>query len=188
MDVASAETLRHWHLSPAAMVRELFDVTPDPWQEKALSRSGRRGSWRNLRAGTRNMGRRRTPEQVAMPSWRVDAMRTLQSNGPLVVRLASSVRSSSRGLLAFGRRLACGFMDFCCAAGRESCRGTDSWHDYAAAVSSLGIRTKLYAAAAKVNIQPTSTVPRCRVLRRPPAVLIQPNTSSMRLRPRRLTA
>ena len=77
---------------------------------------------------------------------------------------------------------------FAVLPGEESCRGTDSWHDYPAAVSSLGIRTKLYAAAVKVNIQPTSAVPRWRVLRKPPAVLIQPNTSSMRLRPRRLTA
>ena len=74
--------------------------------------------------------------------------------------------------------MACGFLGFLCAAGREACRGTDHCHDAAAAANSLGIRTKLYAAVVKVNIQPTGAVPRWRVLRRPPVVLIQPNTSS----------
>jgi hypothetical protein len=52
------------------------------------------------------------------------------------------------------------FLDFCCAGGPESCRATDSWRDYTAAARSLGIRTTLYAAAASVNIHPTSAVPR----------------------------
>ena len=52
------------------------------------------------------------------------------------------------------------FREFCCVDGPESCGATDSWRDYAATASSLGIRTMLYAAAAKVNIHPTSAVPR----------------------------
>ena len=52
------------------------------------------------------------------------------------------------------------FLDFCCASGPKLCRATDSWLDYTAAASSLGIRTTLYAAAANVNIHPTSAVPR----------------------------
>ena len=52
------------------------------------------------------------------------------------------------------------FREFCCAGGPESCSATDSRRDYAAAASSLGIRTTLYAAAAKVNIHSTSAVPR----------------------------
>ena len=52
------------------------------------------------------------------------------------------------------------FLYFCCADGPDLCRATNSWRDYAAAASSLGIRTTLYAAAANVNIHPTSAVPR----------------------------
>lgn len=33
---AGVETLRRWYEQPAAMVRELFGVVPDPWQDKAL--------------------------------------------------------------------------------------------------------------------------------------------------------
>jgi hypothetical protein len=62
----------------------------------------------------------------------------------------------------------------------------ESGHDQAAA-SSLGRRMRLQAAAVRVNSQPTRAVPRCRVLRRPPTVLIQPKTSSIRLRTRWLT-
>src|SRR6266851_6474480 len=47
---------------------------------------------------------------------------------------------------------------------------------------SFGSRTKLYAAALSVNIQPTRGVPLWRVLRKPAEDLIQPNTSSIRLR------
>ena len=64
--------------------------------------------------------------------------------------------------------------------------GTECGHDQAAA-SSLGRRMRLQAAAVSVNSQPTRAVPRCRVWRRLPTVLIQPNPSSIRLRTRWLT-
>ena len=51
-----------------------------------------------------------------------------------------------------------------------------------ATAASVRIRTKLYTAAAKVNIHPTRATPRCRVLRSSPTVLIQPKISSMHLR------
>jgi hypothetical protein len=107
-----------------------------------------------------------------------------------VNRLRKNPRNTAYflGLATAERGFARHFLDFCCAGGPESCRATDSRRDYAAAVSSLGIRTTLYAAAANVNIHPTNAVPRCRVLRNPPTVLIQPNTSSMRLRTRTLIA
>src|SRR5207302_5351163 len=50
------------------------------------------------------------------------------------------------------------------------------------------IRTRLYAARAKVNIQSTRRVPRYRVLRISPMVLSQPKISSTRFRRRWLTA
>ena len=51
-----------------------------------------------------------------------------------------------------------------------------------------GNRTRLQAAAVRVKVQPTRSLPRCRALRTPPQVFIQPNASSMRLRIRWLTA
>ena len=63
----------------------------------------------------------------------------------------------------------------------------ESGHGQAAAIS-LGSLTRLYAAAVKVNIHPTRSLPLWRVLRNPPVVLAQPNTSSMRLRMRKETA
>ena len=65
--------------------------------------------------------------------------------------------------------------------------GAELGHDQPAA-SSLGRRTRLQAAAVSVNSQPTRAVPRWRVLRRPPTVLIQPKPSSIRLRRRWLVA
>jgi hypothetical protein len=41
------------------------------------------------------------------------------------------------------------------------------------AVRSFGMRTRLYAAAVRTKNHSTSSRPRCRVLRRPPKVLIQ---------------
>ena len=61
--------------------------------------------------------------------------------------------------------------------------GAESGHGHAAA-RSLGSRTRLQAAAVRVNIQPTRAMPRCRVLRKLPTVLIQPKLSSIRLRRR----
>lgn len=55
---------------------------------------------------------------------------------------------------------------------------------HAALAKSLGRRTRLQAAAVNVTTQPTRARPRCRVLRNPAAVLIQPNGSSIRLRRR----
>src|SRR5665213_1671693 len=52
----------------------------------------------------------------------------------------------------------------------------------------LRIRTRLYAAAAKVNIHPTLSGPRNLVLRCKATVFIQPNTSSTRFRFRWLIA
>jgi hypothetical protein len=51
-----------------------------------------------------------------------------------------------------------------------------------ATAASVRIRTKLYTAAAKVNIQPTWATPRCRVFRSSPTVFIQPKISSTHLR------
>ena len=34
--LTAADKLRHWRADPAAMVRELFGVEPDPWQEQVL--------------------------------------------------------------------------------------------------------------------------------------------------------
>ena len=51
-----------------------------------------------------------------------------------------------------------------------------------ATAASVRIRTKLYTAAANVNIQPTRATPRCRTLRSSPTVLSQPKTSSTPLR------
>src|SRR5215208_5350142 len=56
---------------------------------------------------------------------------------------------------------------------------------HAACASSLGKRTRLYAAAAKVKAQPTRSRPRNFVFSCPATVLIQPNASSIRLRMRR---
>jgi len=53
------------------------------------------------------------------------------------------------GLMTMERAFTRHFLDFCCAGGPESCRATASWRHYTAAASSLGIRTTLYAAAAK---------------------------------------
>ena len=78
-------------------------------------------------------------------------------------------------VLAFGLGIRCVFQ-------RIPGFGTDSGRSYAAAPSSFGSRTKLYAAALRVNIQPTRAVPRCRVLRKPAAAFVHPNTSSIRLR------
>jgi len=46
----------------------------------------------------------------------------------------------------------------------------------------LRIRTKLYAAAANVNIQPTFSIPRCRTFRISAIVFSQPKLSSIRFR------
>ena len=37
MTVAAAEQVRRWREQPASMVRELFGVTPDAWQEDVLA-------------------------------------------------------------------------------------------------------------------------------------------------------
>ena len=58
----------------------------------------------------------------------------------------------------------------------------------AAVTRSLGRRIRLQATAVSVTTQPTRANPRCRVLRNPAAVLIQPNGSSMRFRRRWLIA
>jgi len=49
----------------------------------------------------------------------------------------------------------------------------DYERDYSVA-SSFGSLTRLYAVAVSVNIQPTRSFPRWRVLRKPPLVLAQP--------------
>ena len=59
---------------------------------------------------------------------------------------------------------------------------------HAAAPSSLGKRTRLYAAMARVNSQPTLGRPRCRAFRSPAPVLAQPNAAAIRVRIRWLTA
>ena len=79
---------------------------------------------------------------------------------PSRLRKNSRKTASFRGPLKVGAVFARHFLEFCCAGGLNSCRATDSGRDYAAAASSLEIRTTLYAAAANVNIQPTSAVPR----------------------------
>jgi len=56
------------------------------------------------------------------------------------------------------------------------------------AASSFGSLIRLQAAAVRAKVQPTRALPRWRVFRSPPLVLIQPNASSMRLRIRWLTA
>ena len=64
--------------------------------------------------------------------------------------------------------------------------------DYPASVSVQGetaavrlrMRTRLYAAAVRVNTQATRSVPRCRVFLKLPTVFIQPKTSSTRWRRR----
>jgi hypothetical protein len=48
--------------------------------------------------------------------------------------------------------------------------------------SSFRIRTKLYAAAAKVNTQPTFSIPRCRTFRIRAIVFSHPKHSSIRFR------
>ena len=58
----------------------------------------------------------------------------------------------------------------------------------AAVTRSLGRRIRLQATAVSVTTQPTRANPRCRVLRNPAAVLIQPNGSSVRFRRRWLIA
>ena len=62
-----------------------------------------------------------------------------------------------RGLEKLLRR---DFADFCCGGGGKSWLRTESGYDYATPSSSFGMRTRLYAAATKVNIQPTRSVPR----------------------------
>ena len=57
----------------------------------------------------------------------------------------------------------------------------NQWRHYALA-SRVRKRTRLYAAAVKVTIQSTSSPPRCRSLRRPPMVFIQPKTCSISFR------
>ena len=90
----------------------------------------------------------------------------LQRLGSGALLQTSRLRKNPRKIVSFGglmtmeRAFVRHFLDFCCAGGPESCRATDSWRNYTAAASSLGIRTTLYAAAAKVNTHPTSAVPR----------------------------
>ena len=52
----------------------------------------------------------------------------------------------------------------------------------------VGAGASVLGATANVNIQPTRSVPWCRVLRITPTVFIQPKISSTRFRFRRLTA
>jgi hypothetical protein len=54
--------------------------------------------------------------------------------------------------------------------------------DVTEAYSRFRIRTRLYAAAANVNTQPTLCSPRCLTFRSIPTVFSQPKTSSIRFR------
>ena len=71
---------------------------------------------------------------------------------------------------------------------RPAFQGLPRSFDPQAGHSSVLIRTRLYAACVNVNIHPTRSTPRCFVLRVGPTVLPHPNTCSMRLRFRWLTA
>ena len=59
---------------------------------------------------------------------------------------------------------------------RPACGSHASW------TARFRMRTRLYAAAAKVNIHPTRSFPRNFTLRNPPTVFIHPKISSTRFR------
>ena len=66
------------------------------------------------------------------------------------------------------------------AEGRISIRGTPLGSLHGVAPNKFLMRTRLYAAAAQVNIHPTRSKPRNRVLRIKATVLNQPKISSTR--------